>query len=347
MRFSHKILGLAAAMAVSASASFTFAQTTITGAGATFPFPIYSKWAEEYKKATNVAMNYQSIGSGGGIKQITAKTVDFGASDMPLAAADLAKDGLVQFPAIIGGVVPVTNLDAVKPGELKLTGPVLADIFLGKIKSWNDKAITDLNPGIKLEATPITVVRRSDGSGTTFVFVDYLSKVSPEWKTKVGVGTAVAWPEGVGGKGNEGVAQYVQRIKGAIGYVEYAYAKKNKLDHIQLKNRDGQFVQPEEASFAAASAGADWKSAPGMGVILTDQAGAKSWPMTSASFILLHAKSPKPEASKEVLKFFDWALKNGGKSALELDYVPLPAATVSLIQGEFKKVTDGNGKALF
>ena len=347
MRFSHKILGLAAAMAVSASASITFAQTTITGAGATFPFPIYSKWAEEYKKASGVSMNYQSIGSGGGIKQITAKTVDFGASDMPLSGADLAKEGLVQFPAIIGGVVPVTNLDAVKPGELKLTGAVLADIFLGKIKTWNDPAITALNPNFKIDALPITVVRRSDGSGTTFVFVDYLSKVSPEWKTKVGVGTAVAWPEGVGGKGNEGVAQYVQRIKGSIGYVEYAYAKKNKLDHIALKNRDGQFVQPEEASFAAASAGADWKSTPGMGVILTDQPGAKSWPMTSASFILIHAKQAKPEAGTAVLKFFDWALKNGSKSALELDYVPLPTATVSLIQGEFKKVSDGNGKALF
>jgi phosphate transport system substrate-binding protein len=346
MRFSQKLLTVAAAVAVSASASMTFAQTTITGAGATFPFPIYSKWAEEYKKATGVAMNYQSIGSGGGIKQITAKTVDFGATDMPLSAADLAKDGLVQFPAIIGGVVPVTNMDAVKPGELKLTGPVLADIYLGKIKTWNDKAITDLNPGIKLDG-PITVVRRSDGSGTTFLFVDYLAKVSPEWKTKVGVGTAVSWPEGVGGKGNEGVAQYVQRIKGSIGYVEYAYAKKNKLDHIAMKNKDGQFVQPDDTTFAAASAGADWKNTPGMGVILTDQAGAKSWPMTGASFILMHAKQAKPEAGTAVIKFFDWALKNGQKSAAELDYVPLPAATVSLIQTEFKKIADEKGKALF
>ena len=345
MRFSQSFIA-AAALAAASLPLMATAQTTITGAGATFPFPIYAKWADEYKKATNVAMNYQSIGSGGGIKQIQSKTVDFGASDMPLKAEDLAKDGLVQFPAIIGGVVPVTNLDAVKPGELKLTGAVLADIFLGKIKNWNDKAITDLNPGFKLDG-PITVVRRSDGSGTTFVFVDYLSKVSPEWKSKVGVGTAVAWPEGVGGKGNEGVAQYVQRIKGAIGYVEYAYAKKNKLDHIQLKNRDGQFVQPEEASFAAASAGADWKGTPGMGVILTDQPGAKSWPMTSASFILMHGKAAKPEASKEVLKFFDWAFKNGQKSAVELDYVPLPAATVSLINAEWKKITDGSNKAVF
>jgi phosphate transport system substrate-binding protein len=346
MRFSRSLLSLTTALAVSASASLTYAQTTITGAGATFPFPIYAKWADEYKKSTGILMNYQSIGSGGGIKQIQSKTVDFGATDMPLAAADLAKDGLVQFPAIIGGVVPVTNMDSVKPGEMKLTGPVLADIFLGKIKTWNDKAITDLNPGLKLEGA-ITVVRRSDGSGTTFVFVDYLSKVSPEWKSKVGVGTAVAWPEGVGGKGNEGVAQYVQRIKGSIGYVEYAYAKKNKLDHIALKNKDGQFVQPDEASFGAASAGADWKNTPGMGVILTDQVGAKSWPMTSASFILMQAKPAKPEASREVFKFFDWALKNGSKSAVELDYVPMPAATVSLIEAEWKKVTDVSGKAVF
>ena len=343
MNFSTKLLAGAALMAVAASAS---AQTTITGAGATFPFPIYAKWGDEYKKATGVAMNYQSIGSGGGIKQIQSKTVDFGASDMPLAADALAKDGLVQFPAIIGGVVPVTNMDSVKPGEMKLTGPVLADIYLGKIKTWNDKAITDLNPGLKLEG-PITVVRRSDGSGPTFLFVDYLAKVSPEWKSKVGVGTAVSWPEGVGGKGNEGVAQYVQRIKGSIGYVEYAYAKKNKLDHIAMKNKAGQFVQPTEGAFAAASAGADWKGTPGMAVVLTDQSGEKSWPMSGASFILMHAKPAKVESSREVLKFFDWALKNGGKSASELEYVPLPPATVSLIQAEWKKITDAGGKAVF
>lgn len=335
---------LTIALAAASLAGAGFAQT-ITGAGATFPFPIYAKWAEEYKKATGVAMNYQSIGSGGGIKQIQAKTVDFGATDMPLKAEDLAKDGLVQFPAIIGGVVPVTNLDAVQPGQLKLTGTVLADIYLGKVKNWNDKAIADLNPGLKLEG-PITVVRRSDGSGTTFLFTDYLSKVSPEWKSKVGVGPAVAWPEGVGGKGNEGVAQYVQRIKGSIGYVEFAFAKKNKLDHIQMRNKDGQFVQPDDSSFAAASAGADWKSAPGMGVILTDQPGAKSWPMTGASFILMHAKQAKPDSGREVLKFFDWALKNGAKSAADLDYVPLPAATVAVIQNEWKRITDEGGKSL-
>lgn len=343
MNFSTKLLAGAALMAVAASVS---AQTTITGAGATFPFPIYAKWGDEYKKSTGVAMNYQSIGSGGGIKQIQSKTVDFGATDMPLAADALAKDGLVQFPAIIGGVVPVTNMDSVKPGEMKLTGPVLADIYLGKIKAWNDKAITDLNPGLKLDG-PITVVRRSDGSGTTFLFVDYLAKVSPEWKSKVGVGTAVSWPEGVGGKGNEGVAQYVQRIKGSIGYVEYAYAKKNKLDHIAMKNKAGEFVQPTEGAFAAASAGADWKGTPGMAVVLTDQGGEKSWPMSGASFILMHAKPAKVESSREVLKFFDWALKNGGKSASELEYVPLPPATVSLIQAEWKKITDAGGKAVF
>ena len=346
MRFTQKYFAVAATVAVGVSASFAVSAQQITGAGATFPFPIYAKWAEEYKKATNVSMNYQSIGSGGGIKQIQSKTVDFGASDMPLKAEDLAKDGLVQFPAIIGGVVPVTNMDSVKPGELKLTGPVLADIFLGKIKTWNDKAITDLNPGLKIDG-PITVVRRSDGSGTTFLFVDYLSKVSPEWKTKVGVGTAVSWPEGVGAKGNEGVAQYVQRIKGSIGYVEYAYAKKNKLDHIAMKNKDGQFVQPDEASFSAAAAGADWKNTAGMGVVLTDQPGAKSWPMTGASFILMQAKSDKPAQSKEAIKFFEWALKNGQKSAAELEYVPMPSATLSLIQTEWKKITDTSGKAVF
>jgi phosphate transport system substrate-binding protein len=338
-------LAALASVATLFAASSLHAQT-ITGAGATFPFPLYAKWADEYKKSTGIAMNYQSIGSGGGIKQIQSKTVDFGATDAPLSGEALAKDGLVQFPAIIGGVVPVTNMDNVQPGELKLTGAVLADIYLGKIKNWNDKAITSLNPTLKLDGA-ITVVRRSDGSGTTFLFVDYLSKVSPEWKSKVGVGTAVAWPEGVGGKGNEGVAQYVQRIKGSIGYVEYAYAKRNKLDHIALQNRAGKFVQPEESAFAAASAGADWKGTAGMGVVLTDQAGAASWPMTGASFILLQAKPEKPEQSRQVLKFFEWALKNGQKMAAELDYVALPAATVSQIQLEWKRVVDAQGKAVF
>lgn len=320
----------------------------ITGAGATFPFPIYAKWAEAYKQKTGSAMNYQSIGSGAGIKQIQAKTVDFGATDAPLKGDELAKSGLVQFPAIIGGVVPVVNLDGIKPGELKLTGPVLADIYFGKIKKWNDKAIADFNPGVKLPDENITVVRRSDGSGTTFLWTDYLSKVSPEWKDKVGASTAVAWPEGVGGKGNEGVASYVQRIKGAIGYVEYAYAKRNKMSHVAVRNKDGQFVQPDDSAFQAAAAYADWKAQPGFYQILTEQPGKTSWPITGASFILLPAKSDKPASTQEVMKFFDWAFKNGQKMAEELDYVPLPEAVVKLVADEWKaQVKDGGGKALW
>lgn len=322
--------------------------TDITGAGATFPFPIYAKWADAYKQKTGTGMNYQSIGSGAGIKQIQAKTVDFGASDMPLKADELAKSGLMQFPAVIGGVVPVVNLEGVKPGEMKLTGPVLADIYFGKIKKWNDKPIADLNPGMKLPDENITVVRRSDGSGTTFLWTDYLSKVSPEWKEKVGSSTAVAWPEGVGGKGNEGVASYVQRIKGAIGYVEFAYAKKNKMAHVALRNKDGQFVQPEDDAFQAAAAYADWKSAPGFYQILTEQPGKASWPVTGASFILVPVKSDKPASTQEVLKFFDWALKSGQKMATELDYVPLPESLVKLINDEWRaQVKDAGGKALW
>jgi len=342
MSLRKSLTGMFALAALAATAG----AQTITGAGATFPFPLYAKWADAYKTATGISLNYQSIGSGGGIRQITARTVDFGASDAPLSGEQLQKDGLVQFPAIIGGVVPVTNMDNVQPGQLRLTGEILADIYLGKIKSWNDKAITDLNPGVRLDG-PITVVRRSDGSGTTFLFTDYLAKISPEWKQKVGVGTAVSWPEGVGGKGNEGVAQYVQRIKGSIGYVEYAYAKKNKLDHIQMRNRDGQFVQPDDKSFAAASAGADWKSVPGMGVVMTNAAGRDSWPISGASFILMHAKPANPAQSREVLKFFDWAFKNGAKMADELDYVHLPPATQALVREEWKKIVDASGKAVF
>ncbi len=320
----------------------------ITGAGATFPYPIYAKWAEAYKQKTGIGMNYQSIGSGGGIAQIKAKTVDFGASDMPLKPDDLAASGLMQFPAIIGGVVPVVNIEGVAPGALKLTGPVLVDIYFGKIKNWNDKAIADLNPGVKLPAEPITVVRRSDGSGTTFLWTDYLSKVSPDWKQKVGASTAVAWPEGVGGKGNEGVAAYVQRIKGSIGYVEYAYAKKNKLAHVALQNRDGQFVQPDDATFQAAAAGADWKGAGGFGAILTDQPGKSSWPITGASFILLHTKQDKPANAAEVMKFFEWAFKSGQKMAEELDYVALPDPLVRQIADAWKaQVKDGAGKPVW
>jgi len=324
------------------------AAVDITGAGATFPYPIYAKWAEAYKQKTGVGMNYQSIGSGGGIAQIKAKTVDFGASDMPLKAEDLQQAGLVQFPAIIGGVVPIVNIEGIGPGQIKFTGPVLADIYLGKIKSWNDKAIADINPGVKLPVDPITVVRRSDGSGTSFLWTDYLSKVSPEWKTKVGSGTAVAWPEGVGGKGNEGVAAYVQRIKGSIGYVEYAYAKKNKMAHAGVQNKDGQFVQPDDTAFQAAAAGADWKNTPGMGVVLTDQPGKASWPVTGASYILMQAKQDKPQSAVEVMKFFDWAFKNGGKMADELDYVAIPDAVSKQIADAWKaQIKDASGKVLW
>jgi phosphate transport system substrate-binding protein len=320
----------------------------ITGAGATFPYPIYAKWADAYKTRTGVAMNYQSIGSGGGIAQIKARTIDFGASDMPLNVDDLQAAGLMQFPAIIGGVVPVMNLAGVAPGAIRLTGPVLADIFLGKIRKWNDKAIAELNAAVALPDEAIAVVRRSDGSGTTFIFTDYLSKVSPEWKSKVGSSTAVAWPEGVGGKGNEGVAAYVQRIKGAIGYVEYAYAKRNRMTHASLRNHDGQYVQPDDATFKAAAANADWKSAPGFYQILTDQPGSTVWPITGASFILMHVRQDKPQNAAEVLKFFDWSFRNGQTMAAELDYVPLPDTIVTIVEDAWKKqIVDGAGKAVW
>ena len=320
----------------------------ITGAGATFPYPIYAKWADGYKKATGTSMNYQSIGSGGGIKQITAKTVDFGASDMPLKTEDLQKNGLVQFPAIMGGNVPVYNLKELKSGQLKFTGDLLANIYLGKITKWNDAAIAALNPGVKLPGDAISVVHRSDGSGTTFIWTNYLSKVSADWKTTVGEGTSVKWPVGVGGKGNEGVASYVQKINGAIGYVEYAYAKQNKMSFGSVKNKDGQFVLPDDETFKSAAAGADWAKTPGMGVILTDQPGKNTWPITGASFILMHAKHDKPDSAREVLKFFDWAYKNGAAMATELEYVPMPDAVVKQIQAEWKaKIKDGSGKALY
>jgi phosphate transport system substrate-binding protein len=320
----------------------------ITGAGATFPYPIYAKWADAYKKATGVGMNYQSIGSGGGIKQITAKTVDFGASDAPMKGEDLEKNGLVQFPAIMGGVVPVYNLKGIKTGELKLTGPLLADIYLGKVKAWNDPAIAKLNPGANLPSQAISAVNRSDGSGTTFLFTNYLSKVSPEWKSTIGEGTAVKWSTGVGGKGNEGVANYVARINGAIGYVEYAYAKQNKLSYATMANKDGTFVAPSDDAFKAAAASADWNGVPGMGVILTDQPGKASWPITGASFILMHKVQDKPENAKEVIRFFDWSFKNGAKMADELDYVPMPDPVVKLIQSVWKlQIKDAAGKAIY
>ncbi|KIF82213.1 phosphate ABC transporter substrate-binding protein PstS [Noviherbaspirillum autotrophicum] len=336
-------------VAVGTAAVFSSAVAAdITGAGATFPYPIYAKWAEEYKKASGNGLNYQSIGSGGGIKQIKAKTVDFGASDMPLKEEELHEAGLMQFPAIMGGVVPVVNLEGVAPGQLKLTGQVLADIYLGKVAKWNAAEIASLNPGVKLPADDITVVHRADGSGTSFLFTDFLSKVNPEFKTKVGAGTAVKWPVGVGGKGNEGVAANVQRIKNAIGYVEYAYAKKNKMAYTQLKNRDGQFVQPDDDTFKAAAAGADWAKTPGFAMVLTDQAGKHSWPITGASFILMHKVQADSAKGKEVLKFFDWAYKNGDKMAAELDYVSMPAPVVKLVQDAWKsQLKDASGKAVW
>ncbi|MEN9764569.1 MAG: phosphate transporter, phosphate-binding protein PstS [Pseudomonadota bacterium] len=305
----------------------------ITGAGATFPYPIFAKWAEDYKKATGTGLNYQSIGSSGGIRQIRAKTVTFGASDAPVGGADLDKDGMVQFPVILGGVVPVVNLEGFKPGELRVTGEVLAEIFMGWIVNWNDPKIAALNPGKKLPDQTITVAHRADGSGTTFIFTDYLNEVSKLWKEKVGKGAAVKWPaaSSVGGKGNEGVAANVSRVKGAIGYVEYAYAKKNKIPHLALQNRDGQYVNPDDATFAAAAAGADWFSVPGMGISLVNQKGASSWPITGGSFALMYKNPSDKAASAEVIKFFDWAFKNGKKQALELDYVPLPDALTSQI----------------
>ncbi len=340
-----KIKALLSAALVAASPAAFAAE--ITGAGATFPYPIYAKWADAYKKSTGTGMNYQSIGSGGGIKQITARTVDFGASDMPMKAEDLQKNGLVQFPAIMGGVVPVFNLKGVKPGQLKFTGPLLADIYLGKVTQWNDPAIAKLNAGLKLPDAPITVVHRSDGSGTTFLWSNYLAKVSPEFKSAVGEGTSIKWPAGVGGKGNDGVASYVQKINGSIGYVEYAYAKQNKLSHGQLMNKAGKYVEPDDLTFKAAAAGADWKSVPGMGVVLTDQAAEKAWPVTGASFILVHARQDKADTGREVLKFFDWSFRNGGKMAEELDYVPMPDAVMKDIQASWKTVTDTSGKALY
>ncbi len=338
---NHMATALVATAAIAAQAA------DITGAGATFPYPIYAKWADAYKKQTGNGMNYQSIGSGGGIKQITAKTVDFGASDMPMKAEDLEKNGLVQFPAIMGGVVPVVKLQGIAPGQLKFTGALLADIYLGKVSKWNDPAIAKVNPGVKLPGDTITVVHRSDGSGTTFLWSNYLSKVSPEFKSTVGEGTSVKWPAGVGGKGNEGVASYVQKINGSIGYVEYAYAKQNKLAHGQVQNKGGKFVSPDDDSFKAAAANADWKSVPGMGVVLTDQQGDNAWPITGASFILVHAKQEKPESGKEVLKFFDWAFRNGARMADELDYVPMPDPVVKQIQATWKGVMDNGGKPLY
>jgi phosphate transport system substrate-binding protein len=319
----------------SAASMLSFA-ADITGAGATFPFPIYAKWAEAYKEVTGTGMNYQSIGSSGGLKQIRAKTVTFGASDAPVKGADLDKDGMVQFPAIIGGTVPVINLDGFKPGELRVTGPVMAEMFMGKINKWNDAKLVALNPGKTLPNETITVVHRADGSGTTFNFTDYLTAVSKDWADSVGKGAAVKWPapSSVGGKGNEGVAANVNRIKGSVGYVEYAYVKKNNMNFMQLQNANGKFVNPSEEAFAGSAAGADWFSVPGMGVSMVNAKGDNSWPISTASFILMYKNPADKAASAEVLKFFDWSFKNGKKMASELDYVALPDSLTNDIRSK-------------
>ncbi len=326
-----KFLKAIVAAGLVAASTSAFA-ADITGAGATFPFPVYSKWADAYKKETGNGLNYQSIGSGAGIKQIQAKTVTFGATDAPLKAEQLDKDGLVQWPMVMGAIVPVVNLEGIKSGELVLSGEVLANIYLGTVKKWDDASIAKLNPKLKLPSADITVVRRSDGSGTTFNFTDYLSKASADWKTKVGTGTAVEWPVGVGAKGNEGVAGNVGQTKNAIGYVEYAYAKQNKLTYAGMINKAGKSVQPTIAAFQAAAGNADWAKAPGYYVILTDQPGDASWPITAATFILMHKTPTDKAASAEALKFFKWSFEKGAKAAEELDYIPMPDSVVKLIE---------------
>lgn len=336
MNTKRTLLKTVAAAALASLAMGTAVAADFTGAGASFPFPVYSKWGEAYKGATGNAMNYQSIGSSGGIKQIKAKTVAFGASDAPVSGEDLEKDGMVQFPAIIGGTVPVLNLEGFKPGELRVTGPVLADIFLGNITKWNDAKLAALNPGKNLPDSNITVVHRADGSGTTYNFTDYLSSVSKDWSDKVGTDKAVKWPaaSSVGGKGNEGVAANVSRVKGAVGYVEYAYVKKNNMNYMQLQNADGKYVKPDDKTFAAAAAGVDWFSVPGMAVSMVNAKGAESWPISTASFILMYKQPTDKAQSADVLKFFDWSFKNGKQMAADLDYVALPDVLTDAIRAK-------------
>ena len=328
MRFQF----LAAATCAAALLAGSAQAQDITGAGASFPFPVYAKWAEAYKAATGVTVNYQSIGSGGGIRQIKARTVDFGATDAPLKADELAKDGLVQFPTVLGGVVPVVNIPGIEPGQVKLTGEVLAEIYAGTVRKWTDPKIAGLNAGLKLPDANITPVYRSDASGTTSIFTTYLSEASSEFKTKFGANTTLDWPVGQGGKGNEGVAATVKQVPNAIGYVEYAYAKQNKLPHTTLRNKDGQFVSPDAAAFEAAAAGANWTAQPGFGVSLTNQPGAKSWPITAPTFVLLPKEAKDPKKAAEVVKFFQWAFKSGDKLAADLDYVALPEATTADVE---------------
>jgi phosphate transport system substrate-binding protein len=337
---------------IRAAAAATFSLTAVlaqaqdvTGAGATFPAPIYAKWADAYNKATGIRINYQSVGSGAGIKQIKSKTVDFGASDMPLKDEDLAKDGMLQFPTVIGGVVPVVNIKGIAPGQIKLTGQVLGDIYLGKIKMWNDPALVALNPGVPLPDAKISVVRRADGSGTTFIFTNYLSKVNAEWKANVGEGTAVSWPTGAGGKGNEGVSAFVQRLPNSIGYVEYAYVKQNKMTFTLMKNKDGNFVSPSDTAFKAAAAGADWNKS--FFQITTEQPGKDTWPLTNPTYILMYKTQDKPANASAALKFFEWAYVNGDKMADELDYVPLPATVKDLIRKQqWGQIKAADGKVI-
>jgi len=337
-----------AAGAIAAAIAYPAIAIDISGAGATFPYPIYAKWADAYKKETGAGLNYQSIGSGGGIKQITARTVTFGASDMPLKPDELEKIGVIQFPTVMGGVVPVINLEGLKSGDVTLDGPTLGKIFLGEVKTWDDPAIVKLNPKAKLPKQAIAVVHRSDGSGTTFIFTNYLSKVSADWKSKVGNNTAVEWPVGIGAKGNEGVANNVANTKGSIGYVETAYAKQNNLTTTNLVNKDGKSVAPTTESIMAAAAGADWANAPGFYMILTDSAGATAWPIAGATFILLPKVPKDTAATAEALKFFAWAYKNGAKMAQDLDYIPMPDSVVKQIETVWKKdVKDDSGKPIF
>lgn len=333
----------ALSMAFMTVAGASYAQD-ITGAGASFPAPLYTKWADAYNKASGARVNYQSVGSGAGIKQIRAKTVDFGASDMPLKDDELAKDGMVQFPTVIGGVVPVVNIKGIAPGQIKLTGQVLGDIYLGKITKWNDAALTALNPGVPLPDAAISVVRRADGSGTSFIFTNYLSKANAEWKAKVGEGTAVNWPTGAGGKGNEGVSAFITRLPNSIGYVEYAYVKQNKMTYTQLKNQAGQFVSPDGDNFQAAAAGAEWNKS--FYQVLTDQPGKESWPLTGATFILMHKSQDKPAQAASALKFFDWAYSSGDKMAADLEYVPLPESVKALVRKQWAEVKDPAGKVI-
>src|SRR5215471_11994841 len=343
-----KLLTTLLAVGTLAVATLPAAALDISGAGATFPYPIYAKWADAYKKETGVGLNYQSIGSGGGIKQIEARTVTFGATDAPLKGEELDKNGLVQFPMVMGGIVPVVNLEGVKAGDLVIDGPTLAKIFLGEIKTWDDPAIKKLNPSAKLPSTAIAVVHRSDGSGTTFNFAYYLAQVSDDWKSKVGFNTSVEWPVGIGAKGNEGVSNNVGQTKGSIGYVEYAYALQNKLVFTKMINKDGKTVSPTSEAFQAAAANADWNSLPGYGVILANQPGAASWPMTAATWILIHKQPQDSAAASEALKFFAWAYAKGGKMAEELDYVPMPAGVVGSVEKTWAtEIKDTSGKPLF